>query len=503
MPNDCEQPISKSRPCSAGPALRFIRLGCILLVAALIGCSSERPAERAGTKNAEAKGEVRLLVVDDSPIAKAVESLASEWKARGGATIVLREATSEALLAEPSAAADADAIIYPSGLLGELAERKLIAPLPSDYAKSELVDWSDTFELLQLAETRWGQTPYALPFGSPPLTCFYRADLLERAHKQPPRTWREYQELAEFFAQRENLDYAAPSADAAWHGTIEPLAPTWAGRLLLARAAAYARHRDHFSTLFKIDTMEPLIAGPAFVRALEELCAAAKLGGADARRDPMAVRKEFLAGRAALALSWPTHNDVADEAGKDRAPLAIGFSELPGADEVYNYATRSWSKRGEADGTRVTTLGLAGRLGSVTEQAARPAEVMQLLAWLSGAQWGGTVSSASAHTALYRTSQLREPGVWLGAPSEKAAGPAYATAVQGALSRPVSLSTPRIPGDARYLAALDDAVLKAVAGELSPTVALTATAARWAEITAELGQDRQRAAYRQSLGLEP
>ena len=64
----------------------------------------------------------------------------------------------------------------------------------------------------------------------------------------------------------------------AWCGTIEPLAPGWAGLVLLARAAPYAKHRDNYSALFDIETMEPLVAGPPFVQALEELVAAAKLG---------------------------------------------------------------------------------------------------------------------------------------------------------------------------------------------------------------------------------
>ena len=93
----------------------------------------------------------------------------------------------------------------------------------------------------------------------------------------------------------------------AWCGTIEPLAPGWAGDVLLARAAAYAKHRDNFSTLFDIETMEPLVAGPPFVQALEELVAAAKLGPADPLHyDPAAVRAAFWSGQCGMALTWPT-----------------------------------------------------------------------------------------------------------------------------------------------------------------------------------------------------
>ena len=67
--------------------------------------------------------------------------------------------------------------------------------------------------------------------------------------------------------------------------------------MLLARAAAYAKHRDQYSALFNVETMEPLVAGPPFVHALEELVAAAKLGPADPLGyDPAAARAGLLEG---------------------------------------------------------------------------------------------------------------------------------------------------------------------------------------------------------------
>jgi hypothetical protein len=61
----------------------------------------------------------------------------------------------------------------------------------------------------------------------------------------------------------------------------------------------------------------------------------------------------------------------------------------------------------------------------------------------------------------------------------------------------------RIPGRARYLAALDAAVRQTVAGEKSAADALAEAATEWRRITGELGVDAQRKAYRLSLGLEP
>ena len=75
--------------------------------------------------------------------------------------------------------------------------------------------------------------------------------------------------------------------------------------------------------------------------------------------------------------------------------------------------------------------------------------------------------------------------------------------MQASLSEHEILHAPRIPGRERYLAALDEAVQRALAGEAAPQTALDEAARRWREITAELGVDSQRNAYRRCLGMEP
>ena len=58
-----------------------------------------------------------------------------------------------------------------------------------------------------------------------------------------------------------------------------------------------------------------------------------------------------------------------------------------------------------------------------------------------------------------------------------------------------------LPGRSEYLAALDAAVAAAVRGE-KPADALRQGGRPMAKITERLGLDRQRTAYRHSLGLE-
>lgn len=478
-----------------------LALALLCLSGLVGGCTPDKP-QSAETSASPPQGpaEVRLLIVDDPGMASEIEQLRAEWKARTGTAVVVSQATSDEIVIA-AALPNADAVIYPSRLLGTLVERNWILPLPADFAKHRELAWTDTFELLQVAETNWDKTPHAIPFGSPLLTCYYRPDLLEKLHKAAPKSWQEFHDQAALLNQRDQLGDKAPPADAAWYGSVQPLAEGSAGRVLLARAASYAKHPDHFSTMFDVETMEPLISSEAFVRALEELVADAKLGPPNQlEMDPAAARREFLAGRAALAITWPGHADAKDEAALAPYP-PTGFAELPGAPVVYNFADKSWEKRSDIEDWHVPTLALAGRLGSTTAKGTQPQAAFQLLAWLSGREWGPRVSSKSTDTTLYRRSQVRTPQPWLDPNTDSEAAQAYSAGVQLALSRQQYLIAPRIPGEAEYMAALDVATRDAVRGYKLPADALSIAVEKWRDVTKKFGVDAQKAAYQRSLGL--
>ncbi len=83
-----------------------------------------------------------------------------------------------------------------------------------------------------------------------------------------------------------------------------------------------------------------------------------------------------------------------------------------------------------------------------------------------------------------------------------AAAVQYGDATEAAFRHEQWLGALRLPGRAEYLAALDEAVAAAVRGDKSAQEALLEADAKWSKITAPLGRDRQKAAYRHSLGLE-
>lgn len=472
----------------------------LLAVSLLSGCSSQEATPKTPPKAGLAPpgSTFRLLVVDDPALAAALGQLGGEWTSQSGYALKVEERTAAAVTA--SETLSAEAILCAPAAMGVLAQQGRLRPIPDPLLRDEQGGWNDIFPLLRSQELTWAGKPVAVAFGSPLLVVYYRADLLEKLGRKPPKTWAEYQRLAAWLTDRKNLGDAAPAAEQPWQGALEPLAPGWAGKTLLARAAAYASYRSNFSVLFNIETMEPLIEGAPFVRALEELAATAGSGDVPALKlDPSGVRTAFWQGQCGLALSWPTAAEpVAATPGES---LRVGFLAIPGAPEVYNVSNQSWERRREGEETRVPLLAMAGRVGVVPKDSPWPETSFQLLLWLSK-QWGAQLGAASPATTLFRATHMKAPSLWVEKQVPVTAAADYSERVADTLSGEQRLSVLRIAGGEEYLAALDEAVARVVRGDQKPPEALREAATRWREITERHGLAEQRQAYRASLGLE-
>ena len=216
---------------------------------------------------------------------------------------------------------------------------------------------------------------------------------------------------------------------------------------------------------------------------------------------PQDVRREFLAGNCAVAMTWLSRADdqSGDEADEE---FGIAFAELPGSSAAYNYRSREWESRGESAQQRVTLLGVSGRLGSVTSESRQAPDALRMLSWLNG-QLSDQICPESKHTTLFRDSHLERANLWVDSQLDEKAAAHYGEVVQQALSRSGWLCSVRIPGRDRYRAALDTAVNAVLEGAATSEEALTTAAQSWEEITESFGRDAQREAYMRSIGLEP
>lgn len=503
---------------------------------AAAGCTAEEPPEPLPLPFQGRQ--VVLLVVDDPELAQAIRLLQGEWSARTGAKLTVEECTPqelEARCATPNTAnLGADAAIVPAAFLGLLVQRGVVEPLPAELLQHPDLQWDDIFEGLRRRDASWAGQPYAVPLGSPVLALYYRTDIFAQLDLQPPQTWSEYQTLAATLASRHPRRDAESQAEPdtprpRWYPTAEPTAPGWAAATFLARAAAYARHPDYFNALFDLETMQPRLASPPFVRALEEMAAVARHGPADLT--PAQVRAAFLRGEVAMAITWPgpTLPDLVPDAGGSPAaaadaahgaawpeePLPLAMTDVPGSFEAFHPKTGQFETLGSPPATarRVPLLAFSGRLGVVARTARSPQAAYQLLVSLVDRHWGVRIAARSRGTSAFRYSHLDQPQDWI-SPAESAAAGDYlqrtlrhedgtSQTVAGVLLRayqqPEYVYALRIPGREQYLAALDQAVREALRGEKPPAEALRAASDAWEAITDRLGRPDQLAAYRRSV----
>lgn len=466
-----------------------LRCGAALAATGLTGCPAKAPPQPP--PKAAATQPLVLLVADDPALGQAI---AREWLGRTEEALTVRN-ISAAELATASRL-PGDLVVFAGGLIGHLAEQNLILPFENETLESPDFKLRDIFDLVRLREMRWGQRTLAVPLGSPQLLLAYRADVFQHLNLEPPADWAAYQQAIAQLGDRTKLGDLAFAADQPWQPASEPLAEGWAGQLLLARAAAYALHRDHISPLFRFDTLAPLIADPPFVRALRELVAAAQGAGFSQRRlAPAEAFTELRLGRCAMALAWPPPN--LPEA-KSNFDAQLAFTLLPGSSEVYRSATRVWEQRTSDQSPHVPLLSTWGRMAAVCAGSSDPRRAQGFAMWLAGREASASVAARSAATTLFRNSQIVSSGRWTG-PLPPNQSRQYAEVLGQTLILTQAFPGLTLPGRLDYLATLDQAVYSALAGQ-SAAESLAAAAKRWQEITEQFGADQQKRANGRSLG---
>jgi multiple sugar transport system substrate-binding protein len=443
--------------------------------------------------------------VGDTQLGETVSRLESEWRSQAGYGLEVEQADAGKFLEQASSdQCPWDAVVLPYEVFPSAAASLALEPIPRSILEDEQGRWTRVFGTLRVRVLRWAEKPVAVPLGMPIFVLYLRSDKLESVGAKPPATWAEYQQLAERLARLGNSASSQASPQAAgegsfrWFGTLEPLGPGWRGLVFLARAATYVSHRDNYSTYFAIESMEPLIDREPFVRALEELVAAARLGPSEILEyGPAEVRAAFWKGQSAMAITWPT---AADSLPPPEKLLPVSFAELPGSADVYDLRKEVWERRRKDEPMQIPLLGVDGRVGIVPKKSGRAADAFQFLFWLSVEQ-AGEIAARSPFCSLYRSDHLTEAHRWVESAIPQASAIEYALLVRQTLEKPAGLLALPLPGRKEYLRVLDDAVASAVRGELSPREALRKAAQEWDQITERLGRQAQRDAFRKALGV--
>jgi multiple sugar transport system substrate-binding protein len=417
------------------------------------------------------------------------KGLLDEWSEQTGAAYRLVEY--EDGTADKKDLPTGDLIILPFVNLGEYAAADRLGPMPQALIGGESsTGWLDFFSGLRERVLTVGGAPTLIPFSCPVLTCYLRQDLLEKAGLKPPRTWDEYQALVD-----------SSSKWAPGLSVVEPWGPDFRATMFLARGLAGVKNPAGFSVFFDIDTGEPLINSPGFVRALEKSIAAVSKLSADVKTfTPADCRRLILTGKAAMAISFePGRSDgkpIARPAG-----ISLSFARLPGVRQVYSRTSKTWETpagEGINDATLVPFSGLAAGV-SKRIPAKRAEAAWNLAGFLSLDRY--EQAFANVPKSVCRESQLTGTATWVSSDLRPNEFFGYCGATAESLRQSnISAELP-VVGRPRFRKALTDGLTAALEGKASPETALKSVADQWRAISKELGVDRVRDSYRKCLGL--
>ena len=503
-------------------ALQRTRLGlvgtCVCLLMAGCGGEPETPERPlAGVR-------LTLMALEGPRIGGLAITYAHDWAQRSGAQVTLTTRT-PGKLAEAVASAQstcpADVVICPADWAGELLGRGLSARLPDWLTQMiasgeggswrELIasdfDWADVLPRARDRLGAWGRHAAAMPYSGQAMVCYYRTDLFgDPKHQQAfksatgsdlraPATWTEYERLARYFHQA-----GADGRAQVRYGTTEP-----GGELLtdtfFAHAAALMYDPEQLSFEFDLQTIEPRIALPGFVRALKRMIG---LAPAMPKRLPVAKHRQvFLDGQAAMALDTLELAVRSANVGLSKVGGKVGYALLPGSRRVYDPGSGTLATRDQVNRVMVVPGGVWGAwVVVVCAPEDRRDAAFALGAHLCATELSRLgVTDGITFLGPFRRSHVAKTAPWQEMGFTPTSAAAWLQTVTETQQHARMLVPLRIPGGRHYRDALQRAIEAALSGRQAPAKALADAATRWQAITDELGRDTQRNAYRQSLGL--
>jgi len=344
---------------------------------------------------------------------------------------------------------------------------------------------------------------------------YYRRDLLAEPRHQAefkkkyryalavPKTWEQFRDVAEYFNGKDLNGDGMPD-----HGVSLPLKVGAQGMFHFMSFSAPFVIGPGNPKLYWFDpqTMKPLIESPGHVRALKVLVDLVKFGPKEMLNWDLGKSWDhFLEGRAALTFTWGDLGALAQQEGS-RVKGKVGVAPMPGTSEHYSVTQRKWIRTELPNQVGNVTGG--SWAGVISKYSKSPEATYYLLALMATKEksrvyavrgWDGIDLGRRFHFLPPQGSAKIDD--YLAAGWNEADIRDYSRAYYDTFTNPLQLPYLRIPGAFNYWQVLDVHLGEAVNGQLDAAAALKAAAIDFEEITIRLGRERQRRAYKASLGL--
>jgi len=408
---------------------------------------------------------------------------------------------------------DFDIIEMGAPFEGDVCGKGLASEMP-DWVK-EQIDMDDYVGYLKAPVGTWEGKTYRISIDGDCHNFNYRADYfsdagLAAAWKAEgnsgewgvPKTWQQVQAVTKFLKGKKDPTFGGDA-----YGYLDPC-KGWGGfgfYFLASRATAYVKHPSDPAWLFDPDTMKPRVNNPGWVRAIQDVIDVLDSEPPNQlNADPGTTGfQQFLAGTGSMLSWWGDIGSNAKTSDSSVVGDVVGFSILPGSDDVYNSQTSRWDtlSSGPNYAPNMAYIGWGIYVMARVDSNSKKRQA----AWSAAAHLGGKDISlwASAYPSgfqPYRNSHFNIDE-WVSAGYDEAFIRSYLESEADSYNHPNAAIEPRIPGIFQYYSVAEDELQKIFAGQYSAQAGANRIAAAWEKITDKIGRAKQIKLYRASLGL--
>jgi len=480
----------------------------------LSGCNS-KPSTPPDPKAAFRGVTIKVLAPDQPQLLTWLDDQRGEWSAQTGAQVEVvalsgtdptspQDGLAGSALAQSNLPAG-DIVIFPSTSMANAVASGMAARVPKEVLDAPAYEIRDIATAVAENVITWDRVIHALPLSAETQLIYYRTDIFsdegvqEDFHSKhgrplvPPQTWDDLDQIVKFF---DGTDFDGD-------GTPDrSLAIANAGEALVCRAAAYGKPPQNFSFYFDVNSVEPLVDGPAFQLALERWTELAPCIANDQREDPQLTA--FAAGRAVIALGSSRLAAQMlrsnEKGGSEKIAGRVGCLPNPGSSRVYLHDRKIWSELPAGKMNRAAVVN--GLCAAVPKSSSHSAVAFDFLSFLTNRERSlSSIASTSYGFGPNRLSHMIDSAAWVSGGWPAAGVPSYLSAMRESLNQSNAVAILRIDASDAFHRSLDAEASAALRGEKSPADALGAVAESWRNICNERGKDRLRRQYRYSLGL--
>lgn len=397
-----------------------------------------------------------------------------------------------------------DVLFYPSLWIGDLHD--FLAPVPPSY--KEVSGMKDVTANYKDVAT-WGDKMVQYPVDGDRHYMKYRSDIFDNPDMQAkfraetgkelrvPQTWEEYNAVAKFFSGWDWAGDGQPHFGSAEVTKRDDLMFS----AFISRVAAYAKNPNvKGGFFFDLETMEPHVNNPGWVKGLEMFIDAQKAfppgGGNFGLGDEIF---SFGGGQTLMSYSW---DDAFIQAQEADSPIRnkVGAAPLPGAHEVWNRTTGSWDKFETPNAPPYITWGWTSAVAKASKNQDMAFDYLCFFSNEANTTLDLQIGRFGVNP--YRTTHF-DPKFWqdkLG--WDQKVAETYVQTLSGMDDSTNRVFDLRVPGVNQFMSSLANGVAEAMAGQKSAQEALDDVAAQWKEIRDKIGTDRLREAYANVVALE-